>query len=155
MARGRIRLPAQRPEPARRCAAFIQPVEDGRQFLPKLVKRRADGQLVGKHLVPLYLDGGPLRAVGQRCIGRNRDALELAFACQRAADDGTVRLQISAAVEMHDVVQVARSLALCQGAHLLGEDFLERIAQDVYAVCRHVGIGVVNGPLDLCLYIRV
>lgn len=49
---------------------------------------------------------------------------------------------------MHHVIQVSRALSLCQGAHLLGEDLLERIAQYLDAFCGQVGVGVVNGPLD-------
>jgi len=96
---------------------------------------------VAGHLLPFHPDGGPLRAVAQRLEGRNRDALELAFARQTAAHDGAVGLQVLAPIQVHHVVKVTRPLALCQGVHLLGKDFLERVTENVDDFVRQVAAG--------------
>ena len=56
-------------------------------------------------------------------------------------------VQVLPAVEVHHVVQVAWALSFRQCAHLLGKDFLERVAEDVNAVRRAVGVGMVNWAL--------
>jgi hypothetical protein len=38
------------------------------------------------------------------------------------------------AIQVHHVVEIARTLAFGQGSHLLGEHFLERVAENVDAV---------------------
>ena len=106
------------------------------------------GQLVRQHLLPFDLDRGSLGAVGQGGKGRHRNALELAFARQGAAQQRAVRLHVLPAEQVHHVVEIARALALGQCAHLLGEDLFERIAEDVDALAWDVGVRVMDGPLN-------
>ncbi|OHC63579.1 MAG: hypothetical protein A3H93_19520 [Rhodocyclales bacterium RIFCSPLOWO2_02_FULL_63_24] len=47
---------------------------------------------------------------------------------------------------MNHVVEVPRALAFGQSTHLLGEHFLEGIAQDLNAVCGQIGVWMVNRP---------
>jgi hypothetical protein len=123
---------------------LVQPFENFRKLPPELVKRRANGQLVGEHLLPLHFDCGTFRAVGECGIGGHRNALELAFAGQCAAHDGAIGLKVLPAIQVHHVVEIARTLAFGQGSHLLGEHFLEGVAQDLDATFRQIAVWVVR-----------
>ena len=77
-------------------------------------------------------------------------ALEFALAGERAPDDSTVRLEVLSAVKVHHVVQVARTLTLCQCSHLLREYFFERVAKYIDTASRTVSVWVVDRTLNRC-----
>jgi len=99
-----------------------------------------------EHLIPFHFHRLSLGTLCERGDCRDRYAFEFALARERAFDTRGVGAEIGASMQMNDVVKVARTLAFGERSHLLGEDFVERIAEHVHAICRRVRIGVVNIP---------
>lgn len=113
-----------------RWASTSQPSEHFVKGRPETVDgSRGTWELMAEHVLPFPFDLIAEPAVADRLQGRDGDAGVLTFALQHCSDRGGASHEVGMAVQVHDVVKVARPAALGQGTQLLPEQLGDREAR--------------------------
>jgi len=87
-------------------------------------------------------------ASGLAVNGGNRDALRAAFLNQRLSNILACDREFLAAMEIDDIVEVARAASLAQSPDLLCEHLLVAVAHDLAGSGERVGVGMRDWPTE-------
>ena len=98
---------------------------------------------MAKHVIPRACKIG---AVGFQIIqgARSRDALEFAFLAQDIEKDSGRGPRFGVAVEIDDIIKIARPGTLGERPDFLGKGFFIGICRDVNAIFRRIAIRVID-----------
>ena len=124
--------------------ASLEPGEEFSQSIPEGLHRRQCRELVAEHVIPRAFKIGAVRLQIGRRAG-DRYALEFAFLAQDIEQHRWRWSRVGVAIEIDDIIEVARPGTLGQRPHLFTEGFLIGVGADMNAFARFIAIGVIDG----------